>query len=80
MGVNFRLAPEQASTIAPAVDMLYWFLVGMTVFFTGLIFILILYFAIKYRRRPGNVQPQHAASAAPAGSPMDSWPDWSSPW
>jgi cytochrome c oxidase subunit 2 len=59
MGSYFSLAPEQASTVAPHVDGLYWFLVGMTVFFAGLIFILILYFAIKYRRRPGNLRPQH---------------------
>src|SRR5215470_10775536 len=54
----FRLFPEQASTIAPRVDGLYGFLIGVAVFFTGLIFLLILYFAIKYRRRPGNVLAQ----------------------
>ena len=51
----FRLWPEQASTIAPRVDALYGFLLGVAVFFAGLIFFFILYFAIKYRRRPGNV-------------------------
>jgi cytochrome c oxidase subunit II len=54
----FRLFPEQASTIASRVDGLYGFLIGVAVFFTGLIFLLILCFAIKYRRRPGNVLAQ----------------------
>jgi cytochrome c oxidase subunit 2 len=53
----FRLFPEQASTIAARVDGLYWFLIGVSVFFCGLIFLLLLYFAIKYRRRPDNVRP-----------------------
>jgi cytochrome c oxidase subunit II len=58
----FRLFPEQASTIAPRVDGLYGFLIGVTVFFAGLIFLLILYFAIKYRRRPGNVLAQQVGT------------------
>lgn len=59
MGSFLRVVPEQASTIAARVDGLYWFLIGVTVCFTGLIFFLILYFAIKYRRRPGNVLAQY---------------------
>jgi cytochrome c oxidase subunit 2 len=51
----WRIVPEQASTIAGRVDGLYGFLIGVTAFFTGLIFFLILYFALKYRRRPGNL-------------------------
>jgi len=43
----FRLWPEQASTIAPRVDALYGFLLGVAVLFAGLIFCFILYFAIK---------------------------------
>lgn len=60
---SFRLWPEQASTIAARVDGLYGFLIGVTVFFTGLIFLLILYFAIKYRRRPGVVYQQHVGTS-----------------
>src|SRR5262245_17078379 len=51
----FRFFPEQASTIAARVDGLYGFLIGVAVFFSGLIFLLLLYFVIKYRRRPGNM-------------------------
>src|SRR5262245_24267363 len=58
----FRLFPEQASTIAARVDGLYGFLIGVAVFFTGLIFLALLYFVIKYRRRPGNVLAQQVGS------------------
>src|SRR5215471_17639328 len=44
--------PEQASTMAGHVDYLYLFLVLVTTFFSLLVAILILYFAIKYRRTP----------------------------
>jgi cytochrome c oxidase subunit 2 len=47
---DFPLFPEQASTIAPRVDALYFFLVAITAFFTLLIFVVVAVFAIKYRR------------------------------
>jgi len=56
--IGFPLFPEVASTIATGVDYLYFFLTGVTVFFTTLIFGLILYFAVKYRRRPGRTAEQ----------------------
>src|SRR5437016_1948082 len=46
------LFPEQASTIAGQVDALYLFLVLITTFFSLLIALLILFFAIKYKRDP----------------------------
>jgi len=46
-----RLFPEQASTIAARVDALYFFLVAMSGFFAILIFTLVIYFAVKFRRR-----------------------------
>lgn len=46
--------PEVASTIAPRVDALYLFLVGLTAFFTILIFALFIFFMVKYRRRDPN--------------------------
>ena len=45
----FRLIPEQASTLAPKVDQLYWFIVGVTAFFGILVCVLVIYFAVKYR-------------------------------
>lgn len=62
MGSSFRIWPEQASTIAGRVDGLYGFLIGVAVLFSGLIFLCVLYFAIKYRRRPGNLQAQQVGA------------------
>ena len=54
---GFRLFPEQASTFAPKLDWLYWFLIGVSGLFSVLIIALLLFFAVKYRRRP-NVLPE----------------------
>ena len=58
----FQLFPDQASLFAPQVDRLFAFLIGVAGFFTVLIFLLIVGFAIKYRRKPGReaVQPEQA--------------------
>jgi cytochrome c oxidase subunit II len=45
------LFPESASTLATRVDNLYFFLIGLTVFFSLLIAGLIVYFAIRFHRR-----------------------------
>jgi len=45
------LFPESASTMAPRVDALYFFLIAVAVFFSVLIAGLIVYFAVRYRRR-----------------------------
>ena len=51
---DFPLFPEQASTVAPLVDGLYLGLVAITGTVSLLIWIVIFYFAIRYRRRPEN--------------------------
>lgn len=51
---DFPLFPEQASTVAPLVDGLYLFLVAITGGVSLLIWFVIFFFAIKYRRRPDN--------------------------
>ncbi len=48
------LFPVEASTMAGRVDALYYFLVGLSVFFSVLIAGLIVYYAIRYRRRSPN--------------------------
>ena len=48
---GFSLFPEQASTMAGRVDALYFALVAISAFFSVLIAGLIVYFAVKYRRR-----------------------------
>jgi cytochrome c oxidase subunit II len=48
------LFPASASTMAGRVDALYFFLIGVAVFFSALIAGLIVYYAVKYRRRDPN--------------------------
>jgi cytochrome c oxidase subunit 2 len=45
----FSLTPEQASTLAPRVDQLYWFIIAVTAFFGILVTVLVVFFAVKYR-------------------------------
>ena len=62
---RFNLFPDQASTFAPEVDHLLYYLLVVAVFFTLLIFGAILYFAIRYRRRSEQElpHPPHAGMA-----------------
>jgi cytochrome c oxidase subunit 2 len=61
----FPVQPPDASTIAGGVDQLYYLLTGVTVFFSVLIFSIIFYFMIKYRRRaPDEVPPETHAPLA----------------
>ncbi len=53
------LFPEQASTFAPEVDHLLYFLMAVAIFFTVLIFGAIFYFAVRYRRRSEQELPRH---------------------
>ena len=57
MWSNLPLFPPQASTFAAQVDGLYAFLVVVSVVFGGLIVCLLVYFAVKYRRRTELEQP-----------------------
>ncbi len=54
MDGKFSFFPEQASRLAPSIDMIYFALIAMSVFFVVLICSLVVVFAIKYRRREGN--------------------------
>ncbi|MCC7349966.1 MAG: cytochrome c oxidase subunit II [Phycisphaerales bacterium] len=57
MDTSFRLLPETASTMASQVDGLYFFLNAVAAFFALLIFVLIVYFSLRYRRRDESVRP-----------------------
>jgi cytochrome c oxidase subunit II len=57
---TLRLFPDQASTFAPDVDHLLYYLLAVAVFFTVLIFGAIFYFAIRYRRRSEQELPHEA--------------------
>jgi cytochrome c oxidase subunit 2 len=53
-----RLFPVQASTFAPDVDHLLYFLLAVAAFFSLAIFSAIFYFAIRYRRRSESELPR----------------------
>lgn len=55
--VMIPLQPPAASSIAESVDHLYMFLTGITAFFSILIFSIIFYFMVKYRRRSEDEIP-----------------------
>jgi len=57
MDTGFKLFPEAASRIAGEVDLLYFFLLAVTAFFTALIFVLVVFFAVKWRRRSPEDRP-----------------------
>jgi len=57
---KFSLLPEQASTVAPQVDHLLYFLLGVSFVFAFLIAGLIVVFMVRFRRRPGG---DHAPDA-----------------
>jgi cytochrome c oxidase subunit 2 len=62
MDTGIQLFPPQASTFAPQVDALFLFLVAVTGFFTILIFILIVTFVLRYRRRKPDERPEKTRS------------------
>ncbi len=55
--LSLQFLPVRASTAAPGVDHLFLFLLGVATFFSLLIFVLIFYFAVKYRRRAADEVP-----------------------
>src|SRR5205807_3500702 len=58
MHSKLPLFPDQASTVAGQVDSLYLFLVLITTFFSLLIGLLILFFAIRYKKTPDRKAEQ----------------------
>src|SRR5260221_8261909 len=58
MIAQFSLFPEQASTAAPEVDAVFGFIFAVSAFFSALIALLLIYFAIKYRRRSEDFIPK----------------------
>jgi cytochrome c oxidase subunit II len=54
---NLPFFPEQASTMAARVDALYFFLLSVSGFFAVLIAVLLVVFAIKFRRRSETDRP-----------------------
>jgi cytochrome c oxidase subunit 2 len=65
MWQGFPLFPEQASTMAGRVDLLYFFLLALSAFFSILIAALIVTFAIRYRRRSEREVPPAIHGSVP---------------
>ncbi len=63
MAAMIPLQPPAASSIAGEVDQLYYLLTGITLFFTVLIFSIIFYFMVKYRRRSPDEKPPEVHSS-----------------
>jgi cytochrome c oxidase subunit II len=59
------IRPPAASTIAHGVDRLHFFLTGMTLFFTAIIFTAIFYFMVKHRRRSEDERPPEVEGSLP---------------
>src|SRR5437660_10262746 len=47
----FPFIPESASTLSGDVDAVYFYISGVTIFFTTLISLVVIFFVIRYRRR-----------------------------
>src|SRR5271168_2145894 len=52
---SFQLFPDAASSIAGTVDWLYAYMVLVSAFFSLLIAVLVVYFAVKYRRKDDTI-------------------------
>ena len=65
MHPKLALLPEQASTLAASVDLLYFFLIGVSLFFGVLIATLLIVFGVRFRRRPGDDIPQPIHGSTP---------------
>ena len=62
MWKDFPLFPDKATELAGQVDALYLTFLGISAFFSLLIGVLVLYFAVRYRRRSADEvgQPEKA--------------------
>jgi len=59
------LFPAQASTLAPAVDNLYFFVTAVTAFFALLVALYVVIFAVKYHDRTGDKVGQPITGSIP---------------
>jgi len=63
MNQGFTIFLDQASEIAPKIDLLYYFLTGITAFFTILIFGVLFVAAYRFRRRDNKIPAATNTSA-----------------
>ena len=65
MEPTIPLFPDQASTVASRVDNLYFFMIAVSAFFAVAVTLMVVFFAIKYRRRHDDEvgEPIHGSLA-----------------
>ena len=65
MQPSIPLFPDQASTVAARVDNLYFFMIAVSAFFALVVTVMVVYFAVKYRRRHDDEvgEPIHGSLA-----------------
>ena len=64
MNPDFSLFPEQASSAAPGVDHLFFFIIGVSLFFAAVTAVLLIYFALRYRRKSADHVPKPIEGSA----------------
>jgi cytochrome c oxidase subunit 2 len=57
MKSTFSLLPEQATEFAAKIDLLYLFILAVNAFFIFLVVGMVIFFAVKYRRRSNSERP-----------------------
>jgi cytochrome c oxidase subunit 2 len=62
---DLPLFPARASTFAGQVDHLTFYLLGVSIFFSTLIFLLVVYFAVRYRRRSDEQKAEQITYSLP---------------
>ena len=65
MQQDLPLFPESASTISDRIDALYFFLVGTSLFFATLVTVLVVVFAVRYRRSRKGALATHIEGSLP---------------
>jgi cytochrome c oxidase subunit II len=65
MNPAFPFAPERASSVAGEVDALFLFILGITTLFAAGVWIALLFFAIRYRRRSDDDRPAEIHGSLP---------------
>ena len=65
MEPTIPLFPDQASTVAARVDNLYFFMIAVSAFFAVVVTVMVVFFAIKFRRRHDDEvgEPIHGSLA-----------------
>lgn len=64
---HILLPLEQASRHAASVDLLFYSLIAMSIFFTALIAVLVIFFAVKYKRPEGPISEIKRGTVEPEG-------------